>query len=131
MGLRRPSQQGKEIKDSLLGKALSAKEALIQKRKQQKRAYNATEIRLAERQLLGKLHDDHKYLRNFVNSNLLKRAYKVHGEDELPSSTHNKILQTAKEGLAFLERRKTWWQQQEPVFARRLRSAKGIPYISA
>ena len=45
MGIRRPSQQGKEIRDGLLGKALSAKEALIQKRKQQKRAYNATEIR--------------------------------------------------------------------------------------
>ena len=41
------------------------------------------------------------------------------------------ILQTAKEGLAFLERRKTWWQQQEPVFARKLRSAKGLTYISA
>ena len=47
--------------------------------------------RLAERQLLGKLHDDHKYLRNFVNSNLLKKAYAVHGEDAVPSATHNKV----------------------------------------
>ena len=47
--------------------------------------------RLAERQLLGKLHADHIYLRNFVNSNLLKKAYAVHGEDEVPSSTHTKV----------------------------------------
>ena len=47
--------------------------------------------RLAERQLLGKLHEDHKYLRKFVNSSLLKKAYAVHGEDELPNSTHSKV----------------------------------------
>ena len=45
MGIRRPSDQELAIKGTLLSKAQSAKQALIQKRKSQKRAYNATEIR--------------------------------------------------------------------------------------
>ena len=35
------------------------------------------------------------------------------------------IVQAATEGLAFLERRKAFWQMQEPVFARKLRTATG------
>ena len=45
MGIRRPSDQELAIQSTLMSKAQSAKEALIQKRKSQKRAYNATEIR--------------------------------------------------------------------------------------
>ena len=122
MGIRRVSDAEREISNTLLDKAKSAKEALIQKRKNQKRAYNATEIRferkntemhfwlfgqkyvlmfcsyrLAERQLLGKLHEDHKYLRKFVNSSLLKKAYAVHGEDELPNTTHSKVITPPQE----------------------------------
>ena len=46
MGIRRVSDAEREIGNTLIDKAKLAKEALIQKRKQQKRAYNATEIRL-------------------------------------------------------------------------------------
>ena len=35
------------------------------------------------------------------------------------------IVQMAKDGLAFLDRRKVFWQQQEPVFARKLRTDIG------
>ena len=31
------------------------------------------------------------------------------------------VIKEAKEGLAFLENRKSFWQQQEPVFARKLK----------
>ena len=40
-------------------------------------------------------------------------------------SIYFQIVQTAKDGLAFLDRRKIFWQQQEPVFARKLRTATG------
>lgn len=76
---------------------------------------------MAEKHLLGKLHTDKKYLQGLINNPLLRKVYRTPGDDYVPDITQLRIIQAAEEGLAYLESRKSFWQQQEPVFARKMR----------
>ena len=82
---------------------------------------------MADRQLLGALNKDHKYLQQLIRNPRLKSTYHIVDETTHPTGklTQMKIIETAQEGIDFLERRKTFWQQQEPVFARKFRTSKG------
>lgn len=77
---------------------------------------NRVEIRKANKQLLGKLHHDHQYLKSLLENPLLTKKYR---ESEALNVVPKKILQCANEGLAYLDERKDFWQQQKPVYARR------------
>ena len=95
--------------------------------------------RKADIQLLGKLNDDRLYLEELLNNPVLNKNFNMAGDNPGSNVTRQKvwncifpdkildflplfqILKEAKEGLTFLENRKNFWQQQEPVFARNLK----------
>lgn len=118
MGVIKPSATKEAILSRMMSRIKSARAAVSVKITKDVKKCNAQELRMANKQLLGKLHYDQIYLESLLTNPMLNKKYNIPG-DETVDIVQKKIVQCANEGLAFLSARKDFWQQQKPVYARK------------